>query len=167
MRAETPQLSSQRLRLSPLAVTDAAEMVSVLADQSLYSFTGGEPPSLVQLIARYELQVGGPSRGDEVWHNWIIRLESSGRAIGFVQATVTSESTDLAWVVGVRWQRNGFATEAALAMTAWLARNGTERFTAHIHPGHQASHHVAAAIGLGPTTDIDGDGEVIWSSGPS
>jgi RimJ/RimL family protein N-acetyltransferase len=163
----TAELDSARLVLTPLRPTDAGEMVDVLADRDLYAFTGGIPPSLAQLESRYQSQVAGLSTGDEVWHNWIIRLRQSGTAVGFVQATVVDDTADIAWVAGVRWQGQGIATEAAAAMCDWLSSQGVDRFTAHIHPQHAASGGVAASLELRPTDDIDAEGEVVWSSLPS
>jgi len=85
-------------------------------------------------------------------------------AVGYVQATVSGDASDVAWVVGVKWQGQGIATEAASAMCEWLASHGVERFTAHIHPEHAASGRVAAAVGLQPTDEVDSDGEVVWAS---
>jgi RimJ/RimL family protein N-acetyltransferase len=141
-------------------------MVEVLANQDLYGFTGGEPPTLANLQSQYTAQVAGPSSGEEVWHNWIIRPKGTGKAVGFVQATVTGDASDVAWVVGVEWQGRGFASEAAAAMCEWLAGQGVEKFTAHIHPGHVASQRVAASIGLQATDEVDEDGEVVWASIP-
>jgi hypothetical protein len=42
-------IRTERLVLCPLRVSDADEMATVLADDSLYEFTGGEPPSVSQL----------------------------------------------------------------------------------------------------------------------
>ena len=139
-------------------------MVSVLSADELYVFTGGSPPNLERLESQYRAQVAGPSDGDEVWHNWILRLVASGTAVGFVQATVVGDEADVAWVVGLGWQRQGFATEAVTAMWEWLAGHGVNRFTAHIHPEHLASGRVAGAIGLEPTDEVDDDGEVVWVS---
>ena len=139
-------------------------MALVLEDTALYAFTGGSPPSLSDLETLYVAQVAGPSSGDEVWHNWIMRSVETGLAMGFVQATVTGNAADIAWVVGVKWQRRGFASEAASAMCEWLGSNGVERFTAHIHPEHVASQRVAASLGLRRTLEVDGDGEVVWAS---
>jgi RimJ/RimL family protein N-acetyltransferase len=139
-------------------------MVEVLSDIDLYAFTGGDPPSLNELEARYRAQVAGPAASDEVWHNWILRLAETGIAVGFVQATVNGNAADVAWVVGVGWQRQGLATEAAMAICGWLAAHGVERFTAHIHPDHVASGRVAAAAGLQPTDEVDHEGEVVWAS---
>jgi len=160
----TPGLETERLVLSPLRVEDAADMVGVLADTALYEFTGGDPPGLVDLETRYAAQVVGPAASGEIWHNWILRLRDSDRAVGFVQATVTGDEADVAWVVGTAWQRRGLATEATVAMCRWFRDTGIDRLTAHINPSHVASERVAAAVGLEKTDEIDDDGEVVWSS---
>ena len=46
-------IDTERIRLCPLEVSDAGEMASVLADASLYEFTGGEPPTVAELEERY------------------------------------------------------------------------------------------------------------------
>lgn len=149
-----------RLRLTPLTERDAPEMVGVLSDTELYRYTGGEPPDLVELSSRYRALAAGSGRSDEIWHNWIIRLDQA--AIGFVQATQEATHSDLAWVVGTPWQGRGYATEAAGAMKTWLAEQGVAAFSAHIHPDHEASMRVARSIGLAPSGDVDDDGEQIW-----
>ncbi len=58
---ETPDLRTERLVLDPLRVADADEMVAVLADPALYTFTGGEPPDLEALRRTYGQLVAGPS----------------------------------------------------------------------------------------------------------
>lgn len=156
----TEPIGSERLTLTPLEPPDASEMVSVLADPGLYTFTGGDPPTLAQLDERYRFQTAGAPRDGETWHNWIIRLD--GTAIGFVQATVIDGSADLAWVVGTEWQGSGYATEASRAIRDWLADGGVRRFSAHIHADHLASQAVAARLGLEPTDEIDDDGEMVW-----
>jgi RimJ/RimL family protein N-acetyltransferase len=138
-------------------------MVDVLADPRLYEFTGGAPPTLAQLEARYVAQSAGSPRPDEVWHNWIVRLGEPAAAIGFVQATVGSDRADVAWVIGTRWQGRGCAAEAAAAMCGWLLESGVAELGAHIRPGHVASEAVATRCGLVPTDDLDADGERRWS----
>lgn len=117
-----------------------------------------------RLVSLYRSQVVGPPEGDEDWHNWILRLREAETAIGFVQATVVADRADIAWLVGVKWQGKGFATEASLAIRDWLASLGVEHFRAHIHPGHAISGRVAAAVGMSATDEVDDDGEVIWTS---
>jgi RimJ/RimL family protein N-acetyltransferase len=158
----TPALGTGRLRLTPLDPSDSEEMVSVLGDDRLYVFTGGKPPSLAELENRYLAQAAGSPSDAETWHNWIIRLVEGGNAVGYVQATVSGEESDIAWLVGVDWQGHGIASEAAAAMVEWLVANGTRRLIAHIHPDHAASGKVAAALGMLPTGATDAEGEAIW-----
>ncbi len=156
----TESISTASLTLTPLKVADAAEMVDVLSEPALYAFTGGIPPTLDDLEERYRHQSAGVAWGDEIWHNWILRLD--GRAIGYMQATVKGDNADLAWVVGVPWQGFGYATEASEAMRDWLRDRGAASFSAHIHPDHSASNRIAARLGLQPTGQLDDDGEMLW-----
>jgi len=158
------KIRSARLWLVPLAVGDAEEMVGVLSAGALYTFTGGEPPGLDELRARYARQAAGRSPdGSQEWRNWIIRREPGGQAVGYVQATVVDggRRAEIAWVVGVDWQGRGYAAEAARALVAWLDSRGVATVQAHIHPGHAASAAVARRAGLAPTGHFD-DGEQLW-----
>jgi RimJ/RimL family protein N-acetyltransferase/predicted N-acetyltransferase YhbS len=158
------RITTARLELVPLSPTDADEMVHVLGDERLYAFIGGRPPSLDELRSRYErLAAGRSADGTEEWHNWIIRLRADGRAVGAAQATIREAGTtaDVAWVVGVRWQGNGFAAEAARAVVGWLETRGVATITAHVHPDHHASAAVAANAGLVATGEIE-SGEQVW-----
>lgn len=155
-------LNTQHLRLEPLRIEHADEMTDVLADATLYAFTGGEPPQRDELRVRYQWQIRGRSPdGTEEWLNWIVRLAADRRAIGFVQATVVDGRADVAWLIGVVWQGRGYATEAAQAMIDWLRLRGVETITAHIHSDHAASAAVATRLGLAPTDEVE-DGEVVW-----
>lgn len=161
-------LESDRLSLEPLAARHASEMVAALAPRSLYRFTGGEPPTLNELRARYERQSRGDSEdGSAVWLNWIIRPVGGGPAIGFVQATLAREEddivADIAWLVTVSEQGRGVAAEAASAVVAWLPSIGTRNIKAFIHPDNTASARVAQRIGLVPTNTLV-DGEVLWEA---
>jgi RimJ/RimL family protein N-acetyltransferase len=166
---EDPPLQTERLTLAPLRVQDADEMVEVLADEQLYAFIGGTPPTLEELRARYrQLVTGHSADGSEDWRNWVVRLRADGAAVGTVQATIVDAGhrADIAWVIGIPWQGQGLATESARAMVAWLEARGVSTITAHVHPEHAASARVAERAGLAPTTTIE-DGELIWTRGRS
>ena len=139
-------------------------MVRVLSGAALYTFTGGSPPGLDELRARYAgLATGRSPDGDEEWRNWIIRREPDRTAVGYVQATVVDGGTraEIAWVVGLDWQGRGYATEAARALVTWLDARGTTVIQAHIHPGHAASAAVAWRAGLRPAGTFEA-GEQLW-----
>lgn len=156
-------LQTRRLFLEPLRIAHANEMVAVLADPVLYEFTGGEPPAVDVLVARYRAQVAGAGRDGEQWLNWVARRRDTGKAMGFVQATVCDDASDIAWLIGVGHQGLGFAVEAVSAMIAELAHRGVRDSLAHIHPDHIASHRVAASVGLARTGEVDDDGEELWA----
>ncbi len=162
MHTPTAGLKTARLLLEPLRRSDAAEMVGVLGSADLYRYTGGTPPTLPELERRYAIQTVGSTNPDEVWHNWIVRRRSGG-AIGFVQATVTKEAGDVAWLIGIEAQGAGYAREAAAAMIGWLASCGVGQVRAHIHPDHVASRRVADGLGFASSGMRDDDGEDIWT----
>jgi RimJ/RimL family protein N-acetyltransferase len=159
-------IRTARLDLLPLRVDHAAEMAAVLADPALYRFTGGEPPEPAALRARYERLVAGSGDPATVWRNWVISLRDASCLAGVVQATIRSETAEVAWEVGTPWQGRGIAKEAAAGLVGWLGAAGVRTITAHIHPDHAASAAVAAAAGLTPTDEVH-DGEVRWLSTPA
>jgi RimJ/RimL family protein N-acetyltransferase len=156
-------LRTARLHLEPLAVSHAAEAARAFADARLHAFTGGAPADEEALRDRYTRQVAGHSPdGTQTWLNWMLRRRDTAELVGTVQATVSGETAELAWVVAVPHQGHGFAVEAAQAMAGWLRGSGVRRFVAHIHPDHAASAGVARALGLAPTGTVV-DGEVRWA----
>jgi RimJ/RimL family protein N-acetyltransferase len=154
-------ISTDRLDLLPLRVEHAAEMAEVLADPALHTFIGGTPHTPEALHARYRRLVAGSPDPAEQWLNWVILLRDEGRLVGTVQATITGQTAEIAWVVGTPWQRRGIAGEAARGLVDWLATQPVHTVVAHIHPGHHASAAVAASAGL-TATDVWQDGELRW-----
>lgn len=150
--------------LRPLEAEDAAAMTSVLADPSLYEFTGGRPPTTAELQRQYTVQARGHSAdGSEEWINHLVLLGPHRQPVGFVQATIPRNGgpTEIAWVIGRAWQGRGIAGHACALLLRELARRGVHRVIAHIHPGHQASQRIASSLGLAPTGTVV-EGEVRW-----
>ncbi|HUD37645.1 MAG TPA: GNAT family N-acetyltransferase [Streptosporangiaceae bacterium] len=154
-------ISTSRLDLLPLRADHAEEMAVVLADADLYAFTGGSPPSVPALRARYERMIAGSADPEVSWCNWVIQHRDQRCLTGTVQATITGPAAEVAWVVGTAWQGRGLGTEAARGLVAWLAERPVQEIIAHIHPRHEASARVAAAVGLSPTNEWQ-DGERRW-----
>ena len=150
-----PPLSSGRLRLSPLTSEDAAELVVVLSDPSLYRFMGGAPPTLEELQHRCRMLAKRRSPdGEELWLNWVVRDRHTQNALGTLQATVRIGElpvAHIAWVLGTEAQGHGYASESGRALTSFLVGRGVKKVMAYIHPDHLASNRVAAAIGMEPT----------------
>lgn len=158
----TATILTERLVLHSLRPEEADEMVDVLGDARLHEFTGGQPLTRDELRLRYRgLAVGHSADGQQTWLNWIVRLRVTNAAVGTVQATVTGAQAQVAWVVGVAWQRRGIATEATIALVDWLRGGGIEDISANIHSRHVASQKVALRAGLLLSDDIV-DGEQVW-----
>jgi RimJ/RimL family protein N-acetyltransferase len=138
-------------------------MAEVLSDPALYEFTGGSPPTIEELRARYERWLHGSGRAGEAWHNWVVRARADGAAVGHIQATVREPpgAAEMAWVIGTERQGRGLASEASRAVVDWLDASGVGTIDAHIKPGHRASEGVAERIGLAPTAELV-DGERVW-----
>ncbi|MEO7586815.1 MAG: GNAT family N-acetyltransferase [Arachnia sp.] len=164
-----PTIECADLTLEPLRSEHAEEMAPALDDVALHTFIGGEPATLDQLRQIYGLQVKGVSPdGTEMWFTWVLRRTDTREAAGYVQATITEQDgvsvAEVAWVVARRHQSRGLARQAAVAMVEWLWASGAGCIIAHVHPEHQASQAIAAAVGLHPTGTLV-DGEVRWTSG--
>ena len=154
------------IKLEPLRVADAAEMVQVLGAPELYTYIGGRPPTLGELTEQYRRQVLGRSvDGREEWLNWIVRVD--GAAVGYVQATVHEGARAVvAWVIGLPWQGRGYASAAATELVGLLRARGVRRIEAYIMPGHVGSERVAERVGLTPTGHLS-EGEQMWLALPA
>ena len=158
-------LETERLLLSPMFVSDAEPLFELLKDPALYSFTGGVPPSNVGALEQ-RIRVWEHRRspeGYELWFNWTLRLRANRAVVGYVQATVKTSHADMAWVIGVHFQRKGYACEASRTVAEWL--KGTLRMDelrANIHPKHLASQQVAKKLGLHASSEVNAEGEEVW-----
>ena len=161
-----PQLATERLLLAPLVPADAEELADLLNDQRLHRFTGGRPANIDELRGSFDLWAARVSPdGREQWLNWVIRERDTERPLGTLQATIPPADpklvAEVAWVVAVGAQGQGYASEAASALTAFLFSKGVQEVGAHIHPDHEASARVARSIGMEPAVEWS-HGERLW-----
>jgi RimJ/RimL family protein N-acetyltransferase len=158
-------IGTERLVLVPLHAEDADELCDVLHDDRLHEFIGGRPESRVELHDRFVLLAAGSPRAGETWMNWVVRRRFDSQAVGTVQATIRvvdgRQVARLGWMVGVEWQNQGFASEAAAALVKWVRRLGVDDVGANIHPDHDASATVATRAGL-HRTEEEFEGERVW-----
>lgn len=163
------RLLTPRLELVPVVADDAEELIDVFGDERVYRFLASHPTTTEELRARLARLAADRLADEEgtAQRNWTVRRRSDGRAVGMLQAAFSDDgrSAEIAWAVGVPWQRKGIASEAALAVVGWLERRGVVSITAHIHPDHDASAKVATRAGLRPTgeyRDHEGIREQLW-----
>jgi RimJ/RimL family protein N-acetyltransferase len=160
-------LETTRLTLQPTLVADAPALFQLLKDPTMYTFTGADPPvrveELRQRITRWESRKSAD--GAETWLNWTVRLKADDSVIGHMQTSLRAENAELAWVVGIPFQGQGYAKEAVQAIASFLRSNlSVRKFTASIHPQHAASQAVARSIGLAATRSVTSEGEQVWTN---
>jgi len=157
-----------RLYLTPIKAAHAQVMFPILADRRLYTFTGDEPPESERALrARYRKFESRQSPDkSQLWLNWLVSITESDTAIGYVQATVSEFSADIAWVTGTKWQRRGFASEAATGLVGWLSASEMPLIRALISPNHKASQKVAGNAGLTNSNLIEAN-EDVWVFRPA
>ncbi len=162
---EPTAIVTERLRLFPLRAEDAGDLAVVLDDARLHELTGGRPATRSELRDHYARLAAGSSKPDEAWLTWVVRGCVDAQPIGTVQAALTARAgrwiARISLVVGVAWQRHGYASEAASAVVDWLWRHGANDVVAHVDTRDRAAEIVAARAGLEPTDDRIGN-EQVW-----
>ena len=156
---------TERLLVAPMFEIDADALFELLQQPELYVFTSLPAPVSVEgLRTRIHLWEDrlSPQR-DELWLNWTLRLKFTGVVIGFVQATVTAHEAELAWLVGVPYQGQGYATEACRCLIGWLRdQRKVQKVRANIHRKHAISQRLAQNLGLSRSGDLTNEGEEVW-----
>jgi RimJ/RimL family protein N-acetyltransferase len=112
------QFETPRLVMEPITASHAPEMALLLADPQLFEFLPSDPPSVNELAKLYGYWEARRSPdGSELWLNWAGRRTDTNDVVGHFQAGVESDgSASIAYTVGLRHQRRGFATEAMSAV---------------------------------------------------
>jgi RimJ/RimL family protein N-acetyltransferase len=133
--ADEPLLTV-RLELVPVIAEHAEELTEVFGDERLYAFLASQPTTTEELrdqLARLAADRLADKKGT-AQRNW------TGAAALQAAFSDQGRAAEIAWAVGVAWQGQGIASEAARAVVGWLERRGVATITAHIHPDHHASH---------------------------
>ena len=158
-------LVTERLELAPMVDGDSDALFALLKHPEIHIFTGGRPPASadgVRATIRRRESRRSPE-GDELWLNWTLRLKADQSVAGYIQAGVKPGGADMAWIIGVAFQRQGLASEASQQVLDWLRDHlRVSEVSARINPDHTASKKVARNIGLrnsGTRTDV---GEEVW-----
>jgi RimJ/RimL family protein N-acetyltransferase len=150
-------IASRRLDLRPVSVEALEALIAGDRDR-LQASTGSAfptpltPPPLTEDALPYfhDVLINDPGAAPW-WGRWLIAREPGivvGLA-GFAGAPDDEGTVTLGYSVYPAMQRQGFAAEAAIALTEWaLSQTGVRRVQATIPPEHIASQRVAASAGL-------------------
>lgn len=110
------RIRTARLVLVPVTADDADEMAAILADERLYRFTGEEPGTVEGLRDTLGRLAENRAADTAAQLNWVVRRLVDGMAVGLLQAVFSGggRAAEISWLVGVPWQDQGFASEAAV-----------------------------------------------------
>ena len=155
------QIKTERLVLRPLGTGDLQTVHAYASDAENTAYMLRLPNRTLQqtrqflLCAEQEWQKKSPR-----FYEFAITL--SGRQIGAVSLYLEEgePSGELGWILDKRYWRQGFATEAALALRDFaFGALGLSRLTAHCDARNTASYRVIEKIGM---TLEDGTGTRVY-----
>lgn len=152
--------TTRRLRIEPLAESHAGVMLPLLQDERIYPYIPDRHYDRVEdLAARYRRLAAGSGDPAEQWLNWVLFLQSTGEAVGVLQATALpgERLADVAYVLSpARWGQ-GLATEALSWLLHHLASSGIDTARAQIDERNAASLAVVRRLGFAHVRTVQED----------
>jgi ribosomal-protein-alanine N-acetyltransferase len=146
-----PKGSSSRLRFEPLVRAHARCLGEALLDPAAYTFIAGSPPkSMEDLAAQFERRSAGPpaSRLEERWWNIAILSIDGVHGLGRLEATLSDDRAEVAYVLGPKHWGNGYAYEAMCWFQQKLAQDGAaSKFWATVLPANEKSVQLLRRLG--------------------
>ena len=118
--------NSKRLQMKRVQKQLASITWPVLNDPQLYHYLPEDPPTLLELEKRFSFWEPGISPDQsEYWLNWVLKDLESHLIVGTIQAGIHRESkiATIAYMLGSKFQRKGYAFEAISALIEFLKKD--------------------------------------------
>jgi len=160
-------LKTERLTLTPIGVSDYADLKAVWANPDFVKHITGKPMTGEEVWLRLLRDIGHwQALG---YGNWCVRRSEDGVYVGSVgvldfrrDLTPPFDAPELGWGVSPRFQGQGMAFEAASAALAWCDETlNAHRTVCMISPGNGPSMTLAGRLGFKPYAEGDYRGETI------
>jgi len=163
---EQPALTTPRLLLEPIVESHAEELWELFRDEELHRYVPFEPISIEKQRERCaKWSRRHAPDGSELWLNWAARdqrpgispsispsISSSGppKLVAHFQAGVKPDHTaSIGYLVGLGFQRQGFAFEGLTAVFEYLRDTlGVREVRAWSDTRNHASHRLAEKLGM-------------------
>lgn len=147
-------IETERLRLRPLSMADADDLLEYHGDEIVVRYIPWEPRSLASVQSAIEQYLAFPltlsQEGDSVVLGW--ELKTSGKIIGQSNATLLSlsnQTADVGWVTNRHFWRQGLAFEATQAFQGHLLTlPNVHRLVANIDTRNPESARLAEKLGM-------------------
>lgn len=159
-----PVIETTRLRLRGFVAGDLPAMTAFFADEAATQFIGG----VRSAIETHRLM--SAFAGEWALYGlglWAIEEKASRALAGYTGYLNPPDwpFPEIGWTVFPAFQKRGYASEAAVAARAEIARlGGPERLVSYIDPHNLASRRVAEKLGAEPGERIDlrGGAADVW-----
>lgn len=146
-----PELETARLRLRPLTTDDAATMAGLLGDDhDAIQMTSHVPDPCTVDGARGWIEL----RSGEGSYPFAIE-DGSGTMVGVIGSLVQHDLAGLGYWLGRAYWGHGYATEAAVAVLAFLRSIGVRTVEADTYSGNAASARVLIKAGFAFVDSVD------------
>jgi [ribosomal protein S5]-alanine N-acetyltransferase len=142
----TPVLETERLRLRPLTIDDAAALHEIYSDEALMTWWSHPPHSeIAQTRERVALNLAA-----EDWRSWAITVRGDDRAIGTCASHEKRQGkvTEIGYALGRSHWGHGYAREAVSAVIDRLFDEGQRRVFADTDPQNSASIALLETLGF-------------------
>jgi ribosomal-protein-alanine N-acetyltransferase len=145
-----PILETERLRLEPIAETDAAAMFPLMGDPEVMAYWDSpeiDDPDIIADIVR--AQAAETLAGKSYY--WAMRGLADGRFLGacdLSEIDVRHRRAEVGFMLGRETWGQGYALEAMRAVVAFAAANGLRRLLARTHLGNRRSEAVLEKLGF-------------------
>lgn len=143
-------LETDRLRLSPLAETDAADLYPLMDDPEVMAYRDSptiDDPELVAEIVRAEL---AEMRAGQALY-WSIRALDGGAFVGccdLCEIDRRHKRAEVGFMLGRAAWGEGYALEAMQAAVGFAAASGLRRLAARTHLGNRRSEALLERLGF-------------------
>lgn len=160
-------LTTARLTLTPVAVSDLDDLIALWADADFTRHIMGRGLSEEEVWFRLLRDLGHwQAKG---YGNWSIRETDTGAYVGSVgvldyrrEMTPALDAPELGWGVAPAFQGQGLALEALQAALAWADAHRPEgRTVCMISPDNTPSVRLAGRVGYNPYAEADYKGSLV------
>jgi hypothetical protein len=154
------------LRFEPLQVAHLDELADVLLHDSVYEHIETVLPSVDEFKLGLTIAIAGPraNQAGQTWLNYLIRDESSGSMLGWLESTVHDAVAEVAFLLGPRHWGRGHASRGLAWLEAEVVRRcSVHDFWAAITPGNDRSRALLERSGYVP---IHGQTPTLFSHEP-
>ncbi|MEO8703611.1 MAG: GNAT family N-acetyltransferase [Kofleriaceae bacterium] len=131
---------TERLSLELLGHEHAEGLFAAFDHPAIHTYlVAPEVTTLAALHERIDHLARGPARDGETWLNVVMRRLDDAVLVGRLEATCYPGWAEIAYLVGLAYQRRGYAREGLQWLLGELPSRGCSEIFAAIHPDNAAS----------------------------